>query len=100
MHDRIEADYDQLNAVASRFNNQSQCIQQMIQNVQSRLGNLQSGGWIGEGADSFYSEMDSLVLPAVNRLKEAMTEASRVTQLIAQTVQQAEEEACSCFRVT
>ena len=96
--DEIRADYDQLAQVSSRFQNQSQATQEMIQSVRSSMDELK-GGWEGRGSNAFFSEMQGEVLPAVNRLRQAMQEASRITRQIAQTVKQAEEEASSPFKV-
>ena len=98
--DEIRADYDQLEQLANQFANQSQAIQQMLQNVRGSMDPLQSGGWIGRGSDAFFSEMQSEVLPATQRLQEALDEANRVTKQIIQTVKQAEEEASSPFRAS
>lgn len=98
MADEIRADYDRLEKVASRFANQSQEIQQMLQKVRGSMEPLESGGWIGRGSDAFFSEMQSEVLPATERLQQAMDEANRVTNQIVQTIRQAEEEAGSPFR--
>lgn len=96
--DEIKADYDRLEQVASQFANQSQAIQQMLQNVRGSMDPLENGGWIGRGSDAFFSEMQGEVLPASERLQQALDEASRVTKYIVQTVKQAEEEASSAFR--
>lgn len=98
--DEIRADYDRLEQLANQFANQSQAIQQMLQNVRGSMDPLQSGGWIGRGSDAFFSEMQSEVLPGSQRLQEALDEASRVTKQIVQTVKQAEEEAASPFRTS
>ncbi|MCB8977449.1 MAG: WXG100 family type VII secretion target [Ardenticatenaceae bacterium] len=98
--DEIRADYDRLEQLANQFANQSQAIQQMLQNVRGSMDPLQSGGWIGRGSDAFFSEMQSEVLPATQRLQEALDEANRVTKQIIQTVKQAEEEASSPFRAS
>ncbi len=100
MTDEIRADYDRLEQVASNFSNQAQAIQQTLQNVRGSMDPLESGGWIGRGSDAFFSEMQSDVLPANERLRQALDEASRVTKQIIQTVKQAEEEACSPFRAS
>jgi WXG100 family type VII secretion target len=100
MFDRIEADYDQLEQLSARFMNQSQAIEQMLQNVRSSMGNLENGGWIGRGSNAFFAEMNGEVLPASERLQQALDEASRMTRVITQTVQQAEEEASTLFRAT
>lgn len=97
MADEIRADYDQLEQVASQFANQSQVIQEMLQRVRSGMEQLEDGGWIGRGADAFFSEMQSIVLPAVQRLESALNDASGATKQIAQTMHQAEEEGRSLF---
>lgn len=98
MAEEIRADYDQLEQIASRFANQAQAVGQTIQKVQSSMGPLEDGGWIGRGADSFFAEMNGVVLPASNRLQEVLDEASRTVREIMQKMQQAEEEASSPFR--
>ena len=100
MYDRVEADYDQLEQVAARFGNQAQEMQQMLQNVRSSMGNLENGGWEGRGSEAFFSEMNGEVLPATERLHQALNEAQRVTKFIMQTMKQAEEEASSPFRAS
>lgn len=96
--DEIQADYDRLEQIANQFANQSQAIQQMLQSTKGAMDPLQGGGWIGRGSDAFFSEMQGEVLPASERLKEALDEAGRVTKQIVQIVKQAEEEASSPFR--
>jgi WXG100 family type VII secretion target len=98
MADEIRADYDRLEQVANQFANQSQAVGQMLQSVRGSMDPLEGGGWIGRGSDAFFEEMNSEVLPASQRLQEALDEASRVTKQIIQTVKQAEEEASSPFR--
>ncbi len=99
MYDEIRADYDQLEQVASQFANQSQAIQQMLQNVRGSMDPLEGGGWIGRGSDAFFAEMQSEVIPANERLQQALDEANRVTKQIVQVVKQAEDDASSPFRI-
>jgi WXG100 family type VII secretion target len=99
MADEIKADYEQLEQVASRFSNQAQAIHEMFEKIRCSMQNLQDG-WIGRGSDAFFAEMQSEVLPATQRLKDALEEAGQVTTTIIQTVQQADEEASSPFRTS
>lgn len=98
MADEIRANYDELEQVASRFNGQSQSVEEMLQKVRGAMEKLADGGWIGRGADAFFAEMEGEVLPAVKRLVEALGNAAQTTGQIAQDMQQAEEEASSLFR--
>lgn len=100
MADEIRADYDQLEQVASKFDNQSHAIQEMLQKIRSAMAKLEHGGWMGEGANAFFSEMHSLVLPAVQRLEKALENGSHATKEIVQHMRQAEDEACSPFRTS
>lgn len=97
MADEIRADYDQLEQVANKFAQQAQAIQQMLQKVRGSMQKLENGGWIGRGSDAFFSEMNGEVMPASQRLQQALGEANRSVKDIMQTVYQAEEEASSVF---
>jgi WXG100 family type VII secretion target len=96
--DEIKADYQQLEQVASRFTSQAQTIEQMIQQVRSSMDPLENGGWLGRAAESFFNEMNGAVLPACQRLLDALHEASQVTKEISNTMSRAEDEACAPFR--
>ena len=99
MADEVRADYEQLEQVSARMANQSKAIQDMLNMVRSRMDPLESGSWIGRGSNAFFSEMNGEVLPASQRLQQALEEAGQVTRQIAQTMKQAEEEAAAPFRV-
>lgn len=96
--DIICADYSQLERIVQRFQQTSEKIQLLHQSVEKPLNRLKSGGWDGKGADSFYTEMDRMVIPAIVRLKKALAQAARVTAHMSQTVKTAEEEAAALFR--
>jgi len=98
MADEIRADYDQLQAVAGQFGNQSEAVGALLQQVQASMNPLEGGGWIGDAATAFFAEMESDVLPATVRLQQALDEANRVVQSIVQTVKQADDEASAPFR--
>lgn len=96
--DQVQADYDRLEELVQKFANQGQEIEQMIRQVQNSMGKLQNGGWIGRGSDSFFNEMEGEVMPATQRLQQALEEASQTTRNISQSIQQAEDEAGGLFR--
>lgn len=99
MADEIKADYEQLEQVASRFSNQANTVQEVQQSIRSSMQNLEDG-WIGRGSTAFFAEMQGEILPAIQRLQDALEEASQVTKAIVQTMQQADEEASSPFRTS
>lgn len=90
----VRSDFDQMKGIQSKWASQAQAVQNSLQNVNSRLEQLKGGDWYGDSATKFFNEMDSVVLPAMKRTIEALNEAAKVTDQIAQTMKQAEDESC------
>jgi WXG100 family type VII secretion target len=95
---KVRADYDQLKVISNMFNSQAQGCQAKNQRLKSDIETLRGGDWQGDGAKSFYREMDSEVMPALNRLHNALSEAGRITAQLAQIMKAAEDEASSVFK--
>lgn len=94
---RIKGDYDALAQVAKAFSQQAHSNQQMLNRVKRQVGVLQGGDWIGKGAKAFYAEMESQVIPSLNRLVAAMEAAARSTQKISKIIHQAEQDSAKLF---
>lgn len=90
---RVRGDYDQLKQIAQSFQGQADTSSSTLQALKQHMQTLQGGDWIGKGADAFYQEMNSAVLPSMQRLTQALSRAAAVTQQMGQIVKQAEEEA-------
>lgn len=88
----IRADYDALLLLLKRVADQAELIDFMNQAICRQLAILETE-WTGEGAYSFYYEMDDLVLPAVHQLQLALQETNQVFLYIVMHFQQAEHEA-------
>ncbi|RRR68750.1 MAG: WXG100 family type VII secretion target [Candidatus Viridilinea halotolerans] len=97
--DEVKVEYDELDQIANRFLQQSEAVASMIQQITGRMDPLLQDGWKGLGAQAFFDEMQSEILPACNRLTEVLNVASQTTKSIIQTFQQAEEEASAPFQV-
>lgn len=98
MAEIIEANYEALDQVSARFMQQSESAEQMLQNVRTHMESLQ-GEWIGEGSDAFFAEMCDEILPACDRLVQALQAGSEVTRQAATVMLNAEEEASGAFQV-
>ena len=95
---KIRVDHDALQAIARTFGQGADATGRTLRQLKSAMGVLQSGDWIGQGASKFYEEMNSQVLPAVQRLNSALAESAKVTGQISQLMKQAEEEAARILR--
>jgi WXG100 family type VII secretion target len=96
--DFIVARYDVLAECAERCRRQNELVEDTAKQVRNDMDALRGGGWIGHGADAFYSEMDGLVLPATARLSAALVRAAHLFQEIERILRAAEEEASAPFR--
>ena len=64
----VQAQYDELEAVARRFDQSMRQIEDLDRQVRSGFAPLARGSWRGDAAAAFVAEMDATVFPAVGRL--------------------------------
>lgn len=96
---KVQADYDELAAIANEFNTEAGAAEQLYNNIMNLVGELEGGGWIGRGADSFYAEMHDLVEPGMQRLIRALEDASNAIKQVSNIIAQAEGEASGLFKL-
>ena len=94
----FRGDYDQLAQIAQRFAREHDAAQRMLTEVQRQTSVLQSGDWVGQGAQTFYAEMNSAVLPSLKRLVQALQSAQRITAQISREIKLAEDEAAAILK--
>jgi WXG100 family type VII secretion target len=95
----IRAQYEELEAIALRFGWQAQHIQQLRRAIQQCVNTLQHGDWKGQGASSFFNEMDAEVLPALERLTSAMEQAQTAIRKIIDVFKQTEGQVAEQFKI-
>ena len=95
---KIQADYDELASIANEFGHEAAAAEQLVNNIVNMVGALEGGGWIGRGAEAFYSEMHDMVEPGMQRLVRALEDASSALKQISNIISQAENEASGLFR--
>lgn len=88
----LKANYPDIESASTGFANEASRIKQILQNLKRSADPLRNS-WIGKGAQTFFQEMESSVLPEFSRLEKVMTELSSKTKTISQIFQTAEQEA-------
>lgn len=73
----IQCDYDDLAAIMASFCQQADQTRQLMDVMRRLIGDLQSGGWVGVGAQAFFSEMEDLVFPGMGRTAVQMAAGAR-----------------------
>lgn len=94
--DEFQCMYDGMEEIATSFNAQADVVMQMLDNLRNHMEDLKPD-WIGLGSDAFFAEMESEVIPAIQRLQIALESGAQATQRISQTVETAEQEASAQF---
>ncbi len=94
---KVQADYDELANIANQFAQESSAAEQLTNDILNLVGELEGGGWIGRGAQAFYSEMHDEVEKGLRNLSSALEDASNAVKQISNTISQAEQDASMKF---
>ncbi|HLC06185.1 MAG TPA: WXG100 family type VII secretion target [Anaerolineales bacterium] len=96
---QVRSDHEALQKISSSFSSQSSAIAGINGKMKSAMETLRGKDWIGQGANTFFQEMDGEVMPSMGRLQKALDQAAQVTRQISQLMQQAEQEAGGWFKL-
>lgn len=96
--DTVQAKYDELDQVASRFGKAADTTTAIFKSLENMANRLEGGDWQGDAQKAFSAEFRGEVQPAFNRLHTLFQQAQSTTLEIKKIFQQAEEEAAAPFR--
>lgn len=94
---KIQIQYDDMQSIASQFDNFSETVQQHLQQIESLKGQLEGGGWEGVGRQKFSDEMDSDVLPKLRILQMGYEAGGAQIRRMIQMFEEAEQVILSYF---
>jgi len=89
--------YDEMSAIVKSFRTEQQEIDALLKQTKSKVESLHNNQWVGQGAEKWFSEMEGTVLPAVQRLVNALGYAGDTAQKIHETIHKHDEETKSFF---
>jgi WXG100 family type VII secretion target len=92
----IRVDYEALNKMSQLCALRSDETREMLQTLRAAMDAL-DGNWVGRGSNAFFSEMQSDILPATERLGSALESASSTITEVTRIMREAEEEAARPF---
>lgn len=97
MADVIQANHEQLSAIAKRFQGSAQQIAEMHQRLRQRTGSLRRS-WEGVAATAFFAEWESVMEPGIVRLHQALQQAGSTTQQMSKVLLEGEQAAARLFQ--
>ena len=95
--DRFQVKYDELDQMAGMFSSEGGQVGEVIGKLKSAIENMRDK-WIGEGAQKFFNEMESEVLPGLSKLQTALNDGATKTKQIAGLIHEHEEQASNLFK--
>jgi WXG100 family type VII secretion target len=87
----IRADYDQMPEISKRLGREAVNVKRSIDSLNRTIELLKGGDWFGEGANAFYREMESQVMPSMQRLQTTLEMGSGAVKTIERLLHEAEE---------
>ena len=93
----FQLNYDELASIAKKFKDEGEDIAQLHSTTRQRVRDLHKE-WIGDAADKFFDEMETELLPAVQRLAQALFLSQDMTNDIMKIIQDADEETVGYFK--
>ncbi len=93
----FQLNYDEMTAIAKKFKDEGEDIARLHATTRQKVRDLFKD-WVGEGADKFFDEMETKLLPAVQRLSQALFHSQDATNEIMKIIQSADEETVGFFR--
>ena len=94
---KVRGDYDSLKQIAGSFNKEAESVEATLRDLTGKMDTLQGGDWIGQGANQFYQEMESQVIPHMNKLRDALAEAGKTSDQISKLIQDLEDHTSKIF---
>src|SRR5262245_39139413 len=92
----FQLNYDQLTSIAKDFKDEGEDIARLHSTTRQRVRDLHKE-WIGEAAEKFFEEMETELLPAVQRLAHALFLSQDMTNEIMKIIEDADEETAGYF---
>jgi WXG100 family type VII secretion target len=85
--DLFQADSDTLQEVAQLFRQQADALGEALESFVAVAENMRGHGWIGLGADKFFDEMDTLMVPEAKKTVDNLLGSADGIDKVAQTIE-------------
>lgn len=93
----VKLNYDELGGLVQKWRSEQQEIDGLLKQTKSQVEQLHNNQWVGLGADKFFNEMESKVLPSLGKLVQALGQGADATYKITETIRQHDEETKGFF---
>lgn len=96
MAEQTSLNYTELKKIAKTFDDESDALTELLGKTRQMVHELKDD-WIGEGGEHFFDEMETEILPAMERLNQALSFTADTVRKITKTFDDAEFETVEFF---
>ena len=93
----VQLKYDELNTIVKKMRNEGEDLTTLTRQTREKVHDLYLE-WIGEGAEKFFDEMDTKLLPALSRLSQALFASQMALSRIIKVMKDADHETARFFK--
>lgn len=93
----VQLKYDELHTIVRQMRDEGEMISSLHQKTREKVHDLYLE-WIGEGADKFFDEMETKLLPALSRLAQALFASQTALNQIIKVIKNADYETTRYFK--
>lgn len=93
----FQLNYEEMTSIAKKFKDNGEDVVRLHSETRQRVRDLHKE-WIGEAAEKFFEEMETELLPALQRLSLALFQTQDVSNEIMKIIQGADEETAGYFK--
>ena len=97
MAEKTIVNYEQLQGFVKKINTEGEAIAQVLGKLREKVHHMHNE-WIGAGSDAFFDEMEMEILPAVQRLSEALLFTGKTLVDITKIYGHAEDDSKNLFK--
>src|SRR5689334_6437037 len=95
---KLRIEYNVLGNLSSKFQGEAHDVQQMYTQLKNHTEHLRGSGWIGQAADKWFNEMESLLLPKTQQLSHILNGIGDLLKQLNSLFQAAEQEVGGLFK--
>ena len=92
----FQLNYDLLEPIAKKFKDEGEALIKLHSSTRKYAQDLRKE-WIGEAAEKFFEELETELLPALQRLSQALLQSQNVSGEIMKIIQDADQETAGYF---
>lgn len=98
MAEKSEVNYELMEKIIKQFRSEADELNRVKSQTSNKVQGLHGTDWIGRGSEQFFSEMEGTVLPAMERLVNALHAAAGAADNIVKIYRNAEDEGQGVFK--